>query len=87
MTVEQWHGTALLWPETPEDHAAILAHLGPGSDEVRQVTNAKAAEIMRDVLRRLRARPPPGSETTSRQPNPQRLGSSLRPTLAATTWP
>ena len=68
MTLEYWHGDRLIWAENDEDRAAILAAIGPPSDTLRQVTHAQAALVYAELLRRIRARPPPYNVETPNTP-------------------
>ena len=70
MTLEYWHGERLLWAETDEDRAVILATIGPPADTLRQVTHAEATTVYRELLRRIRARPPPYNVETPAAPEP-----------------
>lgn len=68
MTLEYWHGERLLWAETDEDREVILTTIGPPADTLRQCTHAEVIAVYRELLRRVRARPPPYSVETPAQP-------------------
>lgn len=70
MTLEYWHGERLLWAETDEDREVILATIGPPADALRQVTHAEVTAVYRELLRRIRARPPPRNAPTPAEPEP-----------------
>lgn len=68
MTLEYWHGERLLWAETDEDREVILLTIGPPCDTLRQCTHAEIIAVHRELLRRVRARPPPYNIETPAAP-------------------
>ena len=68
MTHEYSQGQYLLWPETDDDRAAILKILGPPEDTLRACSAGDAARVYGELLRMLRARPPPYTKASRQKP-------------------